>query len=212
MVYYDNSTESVAERASKAFSTDGVRHEQKWSGGESHDAKASLLAPEQRTFAFKQRILPLGDGTFLRLRKDPIIHLDRSGMSGVVEAWNLAIQIADLHTLPRCIARKFLLHHAKALAQELTEAEQEEWLVMLEAVDYRAFCIERAQPHYVEGELLAGDRLRVEWEDGSVETLPYRLKSFLALLEPGDRFSAYAKLGHDNQVLTLSSVTPLPPA
>ncbi len=124
-----------------------------------------------------------------------------------VEGWNIQMSCAEAPDLPRHIARRFLELFSKADARILSAAEEQDWLSVLDQVDYTQFCIDRAAPHYVEGTLRRQTPVcRVEWHDGELENLDRQAAATLACLEPGQRFAAFAKLGKANEVKWLERV------
>jgi len=100
----------------------------------------------------------------------------------------------------------------KADQRQLSEKEKAEWLETLEGLDFQAFCIERAQPHYMEGQIVSKrpDQVRVEWHDGERENIPSPICSPLIELNEGDEFGAWVKLGRDERTLTIVTLEPLP--
>lgn len=67
-------------------------------------------------------------------------------------------------------------------------------------------------PHYLEGTLISrrlGQPAMIEWADGSRTSLHARVALPLTPLEAGDDFAAYVKLGNDNEVVSIESVSML---
>lgn len=92
----------------------------------------------------------------------------------------------------------------------MTEAERAAWILILDQVDYASFCTERAAPHYVEGTLLRKQPVwRIEWHDGETVNIPPGAASALRVLNDGDRFGAFIKLGRDNEVKAIERVVVL---
>jgi hypothetical protein len=74
-------------------------------------------------------------------------------------------------------------------------------------VDASQFHIDRAAPHYVEGSVMRQNPTFVRWADGKEERLNASVVPSLSVLEPGDLFSAFAKLGRDGDTLALTRVS-----
>jgi len=164
-----------------------------------------------RTYDFPQQLIPLDGGkTLLRLRAPLRLAVDRITLEFDVENWGIRMRCDDVHELPRQIARRFLHLFSRADARVLSNQEQADWLKILDQVDYTQFSVERAAPHYVEGTLLKKRPLTVEWHDGVVEHLPASHSPVFFPLDEGDRFSAFAKLGKDNEVYSIERLALIP--
>ena len=161
------------------------------------------------SFRFDQRIIPLDGGSvLLRLHRSLQLAVDPHTMRFQVEGWNIEMPCADAPDLPRQIGRRFLELFSKADARILSPEEEQDWLKVLDQVDYTQFCVDRAAPHYVEGTLLRHIPVcRVEWHDGELENVSREAAAALAILEPGQRFGTFAKLGRANEVKLLERVT-----
>ena len=168
------------------------------------------------SFRFDQKIIPLDGGSvLLRLHRSLRLIVDPYTMRFEVDGWNIQMPCAEAPDLPRHIARRFLELFSRAEARVLSDADERDWLTVLDQVDYTQFCIDRAAPHYVEGTLLRHTPVcRVEWHDGDFENLNRQAAAALACLEPGQRFGAFAKLGKENEVKSLERITMVfdPPA
>jgi hypothetical protein len=109
------------------------------------------------------------------------------------------------------MTRKFVELFSKSEARCLSDAETRTWVRILDQVDYASFCIERAAPHYVEGTLLRKQPVwRVEWHDGEKTKITPAVAVPLRILNDGDQFGAFVKLGRDNEVKSIERVTILP--
>jgi hypothetical protein len=118
--------------------------------------------------------------------------------------WGVRVPCSKAEELPRLLARRFLELFSKADAQTITEQEEAVWVGVLDRVDFRSFCIDRAAPHYLEGTFLRMEPVcRIEWHDGEVTNIDKHVAAPLRVLEPGDRFGAHVKLGHANEVRTV---------
>jgi len=163
-------------------------------------------------FIYRRRILPLDGGKLLlRLWDDPQVEVDPATLQCQVVNWGVQIAHREIHDIDRRMARQFLDLFSKAGAQRLTEEESETWIRILDQVDFESFCADRAAPHYVEGTLLRKQPVwRVEWHDGETVNIPPGPASALRVLDDGDRFGAFVKLGRDNEVRAIERVVVLP--
>ena len=165
------------------------------------------------TFTFPKRILQIEPGRLqLRLTASPEVEVDPSGLMCEVVDWGVRLPTRQVEQLPSAMARRFLELFSKADQGRLEESEEMEWIRVLERVDFQDFCIARAQPHYMEGELIARQHrtVRVEWHDGCRETLGSSASRALAHLAVGDCFGAWVKLGKDNEPISIENVSILP--
>jgi len=178
-------------------------------GGGGADIDASKL----RTFQFPQTMFPVDGGKVLLRTYEPLkLLMDERSETFVVEGWDIRLRCDQVYELPRHVVRKFLGLLAKANARTLTTSDQVQWLSILDQVDFKQFSIDRAMPHYLEGTLISrrlGQPAMVEWADGSRTSLHARVALPLTPLEPGDDFAAYVKLGNDNEVVSIESVSML---
>lgn len=173
--------------------------------------QADPIPDTPRKFMFRQQIIPLDGGrTLLRLHQPLTLLMNQRTMEFDVEGWNIHMRCAQVDEVPRQIARRFLTLFSKADAGAITPAERIEWLGILDRVDFTQFSVERAAPHYVEGTLQRKLPAVVQWHDGAVEQIPPSLASAFFPLDPGDRFSAFVKLGKDNHALHIERVCLLP--
>lgn len=161
-------------------------------------------------FTTHQTAFPV-DGGRLLLRTRAPLRLTLGEQPGwfEVDDWGIRLLCVKAHELPHHVVRKFLSLLARADDQSLSESEQRQWLSILDQVDYQQFSIDRAQPHYVEGRMIScakGQSALVEWADDTTSTVPAKISQALAILEPGERFSAYVKWGKDNEILALETV------
>jgi hypothetical protein len=164
-----------------------------------------------KTYRFPQQLIPLDGGkTLLRLRKPLQLFVNQKTLEFDVEDWGIRMHCADVADLPRQIARRFLQLFSKADSRVLSGQETEEWLRILDQVDYTQFCVERSAPHYVEGTLIKKHPLTVEWHDGTTEHLPPTHASVFYPLDHGDQFSAFVKLGRENAVISIERVALIP--
>ena len=164
------------------------------------------------TYTYRKSVLPLDGGKLLlRLWESPQVQVDPQTLMCAVLEWGMSIPHGEIHDIDRRMARQFLDLFSKAEAQRLTEAESATWLRILDQVDYASFCTERAAPHYVEGTLLRKQPVwRIEWHDGEKVNISPTAATALRVLNDGDRFGAFIKLGRDNEVKTIERVVVLP--
>lgn len=174
---------------------------------------ADIDAAKLRTFEFPQTMFPVDGGkVLLRTYKPLNLLMDERSETFVIEGWDIRLPCENVHEVPRHVVRKFLGLLAKANARVLTAADKQQWLSVLDQVDFKQFSIDRAMPHYLEGTLISrrlGQPAMVEWADGSRTSLHARVALPLTPLEPGDDFAAYVKLGNDNEVVSIESVSML---
>ncbi len=164
---------------------------------------------KRTVFSFRRTVLPVEGGhLLLRLIRTPHVALDPETGECEVLNWDVRLPATQAEDLPREMARRFLELFSKADAGVLSEQEQAGWLSLLDEVDFQAFCVDRAAPHYMEGKLLASaPQCRVEWHDGTTKNISPTLARTLSLLRPGDEFGAYVKLGLNNDVLGIERLT-----
>ncbi len=168
-------------------------------------SKREPVAPKRTVYAFPRTVLPVEGGRLLlRLTRTPRVALNPSNGECEVLNWDVRLPATKAEDLPREMARRFLQLFSKADSGELTEQEQAGWLSILDEVDFQAFCVDRATPHYMEGTLVSGvPHFRIEWHDGTTQKISPPVARSLSLLKPGDEFGAYVKLGIDNEVLAI---------
>jgi len=164
---------------------------------------------KRTVFSFPRTVLPVEGGhLLLRLTRTPRVALDPGTGECEVLNWDVRLPATKAEDLPREMARKFLELFSKADAGTLSEQEQAGWLSLLDEVDFQAFCVDRAAPHYMEGRLLTpSPQCRVEWHDGTTKKISPIVARSLSLLRPGDEFGAYVKLDLNNDVLGIERLT-----
>jgi hypothetical protein len=127
-----------------------------------------------------------------------------------VKGWDIKIPYNETGYVDRAMARKFALLFSKADGNRLSETETTAWISILDQVDFTSYCINRAAPHYLEGEFR---RLKpecyVDWSDGRTERIDHGVATAFSELKPGDLFGAYVKLGLDNKALSVERVAVL---
>ncbi len=172
-------------------------------------ARQEPRADRKTVYRLNQRIIPLDGGSLLlRLRNPLSLAVDPKTMQFEVEGWNIHLGVDNAADVPRQIARKFIELFSKADARILSDAEEQDWLRVLDEVDFTQFSIDRSAPQYVEGTLLRHAPVcRVEWHDGETTNLEPAAATALHWMEPNQRFGAFAKLGKDNVVESLERVT-----
>jgi hypothetical protein len=165
-------------------------------------------------YTFRQRYLPIEGGKLLlRLTTQPELEVDPQTMEFDVLSWGVRLPCSKAEELPTALARQFLLFFSKADAQSLSEQEEMLWVQILDQVDFSSFSIDRAAPHYVEGQLARMEPVcLVDWHDGQRQKIEGEALAALRILRPGDRFGAFVKLGRDNSVKTIERVVIVPPA
>lgn len=160
-------------------------------------------------FEFPQTIIPLDDaGTLLKLWEPLELKVNGLDDTFQVESWNITMACDDVHLLPERLARKFMEFFSKSETGRITPKEEAQWIKILDTVDYQQFAIDRAPAHYMEGVVRKKfPHFRVEWNgDEHTERLSSEVSASLSLLQEGDEFSAYCKLGLDNEVKSMERV------
>jgi hypothetical protein len=172
-------------------------------------ARQAPRTDRKAAYRLNQRIIPLDGGSMLlRLRNTLNLAVDPQTMQFEVEGWNIHLPVDQAADVPRQIARRFVELFSKADAGILSDKEEQDWLRVLDEVDFAQFSIDRSAPHYLEGTLLRHTPVcRVEWHDGETTNLEPEVAMALHWMEPNQRFGAFAKLGKDNVVKSLERVT-----
>ncbi len=160
-------------------------------------------------FTFEQKVIPLEGGRqLLKLQKPLELRIDREALRFKVTDWGIEMDCLQLSKLPREIARRFLFLLAAADNERLSEQDQADWLRISDYVDFQQFTIERSAPRYMEGVLITKASVTiVEWHDGSRERLNTDAARALSEVNPRERFSAFVKLGKDDQSLAIERVS-----
>ncbi len=168
-------------------------------------AKSEPRKQPKTVYRYQRRVLPLEGGrVLLRLNEAPRIALDPTSMECEVIGWDVKMPAHQAENLDQAMARRFLDLFSKSDAGTLDEREQQIWLSVLDQVDGRAFSIDRASPHYLEGTLVRRSPVcHVEWNDGHREKIDQHVAVALSSLNPGDSFGAYVKLGVENKILSI---------
>ena len=169
-------------------------------------------APTQEgflVFAFEQTLIPLEGGRqALKLRKPLHLRINPDTLRFSVEDWGIEMDRLQLPQLPRAAARRFLFLLNAAENESLTETDQAAWLRISDYVDFQEFSIDRSAPRYMEGTLRSNASVViVEWHDGSRETLDWGVAQALSEVNPGERFSAFMKLGKGDKALAVERVS-----
>lgn len=144
----------------------------------------------------------------LKLQKPLDLRINRETFRFKVTDWGIEVDCLELSKLPREIARRFLFLMTAAENERLSEQDQADWLRISDYVDFQHFTIERSAPRYMEGILITkASIVIVEWHDGSRERLNRDAARALSEVNPGERFSAFVKLGKDDQSLAIERVS-----
>ena len=180
---------------------------------EYHSKKAPIEA-EYGFYIFEQKIIPLEGGRqLLRLRKPLLLKINPETLKFTVNDWGIEMDCLQLGNLPREVARQFLKFLHEAENENLSEVDQAYWLRISDYVDFQQFSIERSAPRYMEGIRQGkGDLVIVEWHDGTRETLDRSAAQALTEINPGERFSAFVKLGKNDKTISIERVSLLGPA
>jgi predicted RNA-binding protein with RPS1 domain len=153
--------------------------------------------------------IPLEGGRLnLKFHQKPDILIDSNTQEFEVAGWNIKLPLKQSNQVNQVMARKFAILSSKADANHLSDEEQLIWLSILDQIDYVSYCIRRAAPHYLEGELRSLEpECVIEWADGRIESLAPEVAACFSELQVGDTFGVYVKLGHDNKALLAERVT-----
>lgn len=174
-----------------------------------YSGKEAPSAEALHQFEFEQKLITLEGGhSQIRLRKPLLLQIDPNTLKFAVKDWGIQMECVQLDKLPRELARKFLRLWSAADSENLTEAEQADFVRIADYVDFQEFSISRSTPHYMEGTLHhRGNTVLVEWHDGSREVLDWAVSRALNEVDPGERFSAFVKLGKENNSLAIERVS-----
>jgi hypothetical protein len=161
------------------------------------------------TFVFEQTLITLEGGRqTLKLSKPLNLRINPDTMRFTVEDWGIELDCMQLPQVPREVARRFLLLLSAAENESLSDADQAAWLRISDYVDYQQFSSDRSAPRYMEGTLLSNATVViVEWHDGSHETLDWHVARALSEVNPGERFSAFVKLGKGDKAMAIERVS-----
>ena len=162
-----------------------------------------------QSFTLDQRVIPLEGGRQLLMLQKPLeLRIDPATVRFTVADWGIEMDCLQLAELPRELARRFLILLRAAEDERLTEQEQADWLRVCDYVDFQRFSIDRSTPRYMEGTLRTrASTVIVDWHDGSHETLDSAAARILSEVNPGERFSAFVKLGKGDKTLALERVS-----
>jgi hypothetical protein len=168
-------------------------------------------APTQEAFhqfTFDQSLIVLEGGqSHIRLRKPLVLEIDPATLQFTVKDWGIQLDCMHLPQLPRELSRKFLCLLSAADSERLTESEQADFIKISDYVDFQDFSITRSAPRYMEGTLLRRNNgVAVEWHDGSREVLNVDVSRALSEIDPGEKFSAFVKLGKNDKAMSIERV------
>jgi hypothetical protein len=163
---------------------------------------------KRQQYVYRRTVLPIEGGrVLLRFTQNPIVEVDPSTRECEALGWDIRMPCDKVENLPKEMARRFLDLFSKADAGRLTKGERSSWLKILDHVDFVAFSVDRAAPHYLEGTL---ERMEpvciVEWHDGERQRIDWQVARAFSALRAGDQFGAYVKLGKDNSVRSIERI------
>ena len=161
-------------------------------------------------FQFEQTVFPFEGGQqILKLTKPLELKMNSEGTLFTVKDWG--IELDALWDIPREVVRKFLYLFSKAEKNCLSEQEQAEWLAVSDYLDFKQYTIDRSPPRYMEGTLCSqSNKVIVEWHDGKRETLKTEVAKSLDMIDPGEHFSAFVKLGANDTAMQIERVSMRP--
>lgn len=171
-------------------------------------SRHALAIESWHEFELEQKVFEIEGGqSHIRLTRPLRLRLNLDTFIVEVIDWEVSVAATKLVELPKLIVRRFLELFSAAEVNALTSEERRAYIAISDYVDFRQLTIERAPPRYLEGEILAVQpNVVVEWHDGSTERLKDSPAKALSDLIKGDKFSAWVKLGLDNQSLSLERV------
>ncbi len=161
-------------------------------------------------YKLDRELLSLEGGHLLvRLREPLVVEVEPATMTCGVFDWGVSLPVTQVADLPNRLARQFLNLFSKADRGLLSEQESDQWLKVVDQVDYRRFCIDRAAPQYLEGTIQTKQPtfVIVRWYDDTTEKIEFPVASALSVLWKGDEFGAYVKLGLGNKTLSIERIT-----
>jgi|SRR5882724_8580836 len=163
---------------------------------------------KRQQYVYRRTVLPIEGGrVLLRLTQTPIVEVDPSTRECEALGWDVRMPCDKVENLAKEMARRFLDLFSKADAGRLTESERSSWLKVLDHVDFVAFSVDRAAPHYLEGTLKRLEPVCIiEWHDGERQQIDRGVGRAFSALRAGDRFGAYVKLGKDNSVRSIERI------
>lgn len=159
-------------------------------------------------FVYKTSVVPIDSQTLLRLTEQPVVMVDSNRSECEVLGWNIRVHPTQIGDIDRLLARRFVFLQSKASENRLNNEERMQWLGVLDQVDYQAYCLDREEPRYVEGEVIStSPKYRIQWHDGeSAENIPSCAAVALRILNRGDRFGAYVKWDRLNKPCQIERV------
>lgn len=174
-----------------------------------YDGRQTPTRDAFEKFTFEQTAVPIEGGNLtLFLTKNLILKMDFHTMRYTVLDWGIEMDCASLPQLPREISRRFLQLFNSAENDSLSENDQAAWLQVLDYVDFKQFSIDRSAPRYMEGVLLHKDDFTyVEWHDGSKQKIQTRIANALSDVNLNEHFSAFVKLGKNDEILAIERVS-----
>ena len=168
----------------------------------------SDIIPEYtKEFVFPFSTFCLEKGVSIKF-KAPLV-LKKIGRNAYLEAWDFYISGDKLSQIEQKIPRHFLTFLSKAKNGQLSEAEEELWIKIIDSIDYESLSTDLTRPFYIEGEIKqihASKGLLICWQDDSTEWLSNNLKSTFRLLEKGDKFSAYIKRNSSQKIINIENI------
>lgn len=178
---------------------------QKWVSSEEPNSETWMEADSEI------KVLPIeGGNLLLRLYAPATLQINYQSKECRVDGWNLTVPLYEVHTLPRMMARRFLGLFSKAEESNLTEADEHDWVNIIQQIDYTSFSVDRAAPQYLEGVIVQKSPIfRVEWHDGEKEKLDPKVAASLSNLDKGENFGAFVKLGRNNKAKSIERISKL---
>jgi hypothetical protein len=159
-------------------------------------------------FQLAQTVIPLEGGQhYLRLLKPLTLKVSQN-LRCEVQDWGIELDYLAVSSLPREAARRFSFLLTAAENEQLTEKDQADLVKISEYIDFRQFSVDRSPSRYQEGILLSNrEKVIVEWHDGKRESLVDKAARALDMVNIGEKFAAYVKLGKNDNTISIDRVS-----
>lgn len=172
-------------------------------------------ADSLQTITLRQKFLGLGPSrNALRFLRAPTLHHDIINQRVEVQGWGLFVPNSNngLASVTREMARKFLRLWQDAEHNRLAEEDRKAWFHIVANVDIDAFHRSLERPRYLEGQLAGSpQRWFIRWpgEEGSTK-IPEKFSSQFSLYNREEWVGAHFLLDHDNKIVGVERVVPIP--
>ena len=192
--------------ADQAVTVDPAALAVRWlPGGVCADKQHSTQETElgTKTFWIEEGYLPLKVHKPLKL----LYEESPDGDFLTVVGWDIKVPLAEANRLLQEVPRKFLELYSKGQQGRLSSREKEILSFISDCADYREFWASRRPLVYKEARLVRKTPvLLLDFSTGQSERLKTDLLKKLNVLQEGDYFSAFYKLGREGEVVDLERV------